>query len=331
MMTMRFSKRHTQQSVTYIELLMVAVLSGMIILGLSGIVGQALQSGASTQVQNQLQRDADFAMQRMVQSLSHTRLLLLPFTDNVDSEWREYVREETVPASTPESGSVKATAVLAMTLPAYSDLNGDSIPDADNDADGLIDEDLPDDASNDRAPGIRNIDDSGSGFVDFWLTGDENDDEYIDGSNEDPINGIDDDQDGLVDEDPPADMNNDNCPGVCGVDEDQDGLIDEGSDEDDDEDGTSNEDWYDPLVFYLDNGSLIERTPVPWDESGDGSITGRDYIKTVIAEHVRRFRVERIKQGLDTALRVDLWLVLYDPETEQEVSLRTQVLLGGIL
>lgn len=48
--------------------------------------------------------------------------------------------------------------------------------------------------------------------------------------------GADDDLDGLVDEDPAGDANDDGCPGICGVDDDLDGQIDEGDAADDDED-----------------------------------------------------------------------------------------------
>ena len=54
-------------------------------------------------------------------------------------------------------------------------------------------------------------------------------------SRRDPINGIDDDGDGSIDEDPPADTNGDGCAGVCGVDDDGDGIDDEGARHDDDE------------------------------------------------------------------------------------------------
>ena len=38
---------------------------------------------------------------------------------------------------------------------------------------------------------------------------------------------------------------------------------------DDDEDGQDDEDWFDPVVFYLQGSALIERRAVPWDENGD--------------------------------------------------------------
>ena len=51
-------------------------------------------------------------------------------------------------------------------------------------------------------------------------------------------------------------------------------AVDEGAVADDDEDGSSDEDWYDPLVFYLAGSSLVQRTPVPWDVDSSGSVTG---------------------------------------------------------
>ena len=39
-----------------------------------------------------------------------------------------------------------------------------------------------------------------------------------------------------------------------------------------------NEDWYDPVVFYLNGDNLMQRTPVPWDVNGGGFVTGLDFI-----------------------------------------------------
>ena len=58
-----------------------------------------------------------------------------------------------------------------------------------------------------------------------------------------------------------------------------------------------NEDWYDPVVFYLNGDNLMQRTPVPWDENGSGFVTGLDFITEPIAENVTRFRVERHSTG----------------------------------
>jgi hypothetical protein len=268
-------------------------------------------------------------MDQMVNAVGQTRLLLLPLDDKPFSNWRENVREETVPPSPPEGSSTKATAVLAVTQSLRVDLDGDGTPDADNDGDGRIDEDPPDDMHNDFGAGVYLIDDDGDGFVDESLDGD--DDEGPFEQNEDPINGIDDDNDNNIDEDASADTNGDAAPGIVWVDDDGDGSIDEGNQDDDDEDGTLNEDWLDPVVFYLDNGTLMQRTPVPWDETAAGGITGRDFVVAPVAENVTRFRVERLARGSGRAQLVDLTLELTSPETGDTVSLHTQVRVGGAL
>jgi len=325
---------HTGRSIrasrgfSYVELLIVVVISSMITLSLMGVVGTAADSSDALQARNELNREARFAMQQMVKAVSHTRRLLLPFNDNPYTDYPEHIREQTIPPSPPIGSSTLASAVLAVTLPAYIDLDGNGVPDADNDGDGFIDEDLGEDTHNDFGSGVYAIDDDGDGDVDNSL--DIDDDERLDLESEDPINGIDDDGDNNIDEDPSADMNEDGCPGFCGVDEDGDGNIDEGNVNDDDEDGSSDEDWYDPLVFYLAGDVLRQRTPVPWDETGDSNVNGRDFVVADIAKNVTRFRVEKVA---DTARgeRVDLTLELTDPASGESVSLHTSARLGGKL
>ncbi len=305
-------------------------IAALIIAGLGGVVGQALQSQDAVSETNKLTRDARFAMQRMVRSVSHSRLLLLPLRDKSASNWPENIREQTVPASPPIGDSTLATAVLAVTLPLYSDLDGDGYPDADDDRDGLIDEDLPNDRNYDFAPGIYLIDDDGDGQVDESPSFGWDDDETNAQVNEDPIDGVDNDDDNNIDEDNASDMNGDGCPGLCGVDDDADGTIDEGSADDDDEDGGEFDDWYNPVVFYLSGGTLKQRTPVPWDISGGGLVGGQDFITSDIADNVTRFRVERLDNGSVFEV-IDLTLELTSPLTGEIVSLQTQVRLGGAL
>jgi len=323
--------RTSQHGFTYVELLIVLAITALIIAGLTGVVGQALQSQDVVSEKNKLTRDARFAMQRMLRSVSSTRRLLLPLKDNPNSNYPENLREQTLPPSAPIGTSTLATAVLAVTLPTDVDLDANLVADADNDGDGLIDEDLPADSQNDGKAGIRGIDDDGNGITDFIFspTGDDDESNNL-AQSEDPINGIDDDADGSIDEDPPADMNEDGCPGTCGVDDDADGLIDEGSVADDDEDGAVDEDWYDPVVFYLNNGDLKERQPVPWDANADSVISGADFIESVIAENVSRFRVERLDNGSAMDV-IDLTLELTSPLTGETVSLQSQVRVGGAL
>jgi len=318
-----------QAGFTLIELLVATTLAALLIVGLGGVVGQVATTRDAIQDKNELTRQARFAMEQMVRTVSHSRLLLLPLNDKPSTNWPEHIREQTVPPSPPIGDSTLATAVLAVTLPATQDLDGDGFADADDDRDGRIDEDLPEDIHNDAAPGIYQIDDGGGGFVDEGPDAD--DDEAFFTEGEDPINGIDDDGDANIDEDPSANMNEDGCPGVCGVDDDADGSVDEGGVNDDDEDGQQDEDWYNAVVFYLNGSTLMQRTPVPWDETGIGGISGRDFISSDIAENITRFRVERVAGVAGTEQLVDITLELTSPASGEMVSLQTQVRIGGAL
>ena len=328
-MNRRQSSGYMQGGFTLLELLLAMVLASILIAGLSSVTGQVLATRDHVTEHNDLNRQARFAMEQMVRMVSHSRLLLLPQNDKPATDWPEHIREQTVPPSPPIGSSFLATAVLAVTLPAFVDLDGDGFPDADDDRDGRIDEDLPEDIHYDFSAGVYGIDDGGNGFPDdSW---EYDDDEYGWVEGEDPVNGVDDDGDGNIDEDPSANMNEDGCPGACGVDDDGDGNLDEGSVDDDDEDGQADEDWYNALVFYLDNGVLKQRTPVPWDESGNGFISGRDYITSDIVENVTRLRIERVPGTLGSVQLVDLTLELTSPDSGERVSLQTRVRVGGAL
>ena len=316
---------------TLLELLIALTLSGLLVAAMTGLVSNTLGSDEIVQERNQLQQDARFAMERMVRTISHSPRLLLPSNDNPNTNWPEHIREQTVPASPPIGNSTFATAVLAVTLPEYVDLDADGYPDADDDRDGQIDEDLPNDIHHDFEPGIMLIDDDGDGNVDEGSGWAEDDEDGIE--NEDPIDGIDNDGDGAIDEDPPSDINDDGCPGLCGVDDDGDGNIDEGGAENDDEANSEFEDAYDPVVFYLDGDTLMERMPVPWNEDGnsspDGPNDGRDVVASPIAENVTRLRFEKA----DTAAGGPLILIDLEltGETGAAVSLSARVRLGGAL
>ena len=314
-----------------LELLVAIIIAALLIAGLGGITGQALDTYAMVDDKNQLTREARYAMEQMVRAVSHSRRLILPLPDKTVTPFIENIREQTVPASTPPAGSSFATAVLAVTLPDYYDLDSNGIPDADNDGDGRIDEDPPADISFDNKPGLAGIDDDGNGVADYAFSPLADDDESNDlAQNEDPVNGSDDDGDGITDEDPGADNNGDGCAGLCGVDDDGDGSVDEGAAADDDEDGISDEDWIDVLVFYLNGSTLVQRTPVPWDISGGGLVSGLDVIVEPIAENVTRLRIERVAQA-GRSQRVDITLELTSPVSGESISLHTRVRVGGAL
>ncbi|MGI9289137.1 MAG: PilW family protein [Pseudomonadales bacterium] len=323
---MRFNRHCTQKrksalqqpGFTYIELLVSLMIGSLLMLGITSALSTGFGASEPVRGKNALNQQARFAMQRMQRALSTSPWLLVPFADRDSSPgWKENERD-----------------VLAVTLSHDIDRDGDGIADADNDGDGLIDEDLPEDTSNDAASGIVGIDDDGNGVVDDGVAA--NDDEYNVlnwpiFTNEDVVDANDDDVDGTVDDDPPADMNGDGCSGSCDVDEDGDGNTNEDDPEDDDEDGQSDEDWYDAVVFYLNGSDLIERTPVPWDEDGSGGTPdGRDFVEQTIAENVTLFAVVREPMTNERAQLVTLTLQLTDSDG-QSVQLTTQVRVGGAI
>ena len=295
---------------TLVELLVTLVIFALVMVSLNGLLSGSLQARDTAQRKNALSRDVRFAMDRITTAVERSPRLILPMVDDPATGQDESARD-----------------VLTVLLDPARDLDNDGIPDADNDADGKLDEDLPDDANNDEAAGVRLIDDDNDGSTDED-NDEDNDEDATD--DEDPINALDDDGDGTIDEDPPADMNADGAPGIAGVDDDDDGSTDEGDVNDDDEDGAIDEDWWDTVTFYLQSGNVIERTPVPWDETGGGGITGLDYVESTLVENVTDFRVERIPQPLGHALLLDVTLELTNAEGEV-VTLNTQVRVGGAL
>ena len=317
------AREKTETGFTIIEILISLAIAALLLTATTGLVNRVLETQEDTSSRNDTLRDGRFAMQRMIMAVLGTERLLLPLADNPNTNWREHVREETVPASAPEGASTRATAVLAVTLDPTIDTDADGFADGDNDNDGRVDEDVGADHTNDGAAGIISIDDDGDGLVDESAIEDDDEDEDQSGNkDEDRINSIDDDADGAVDEDFGADMNEDGQAGVSGFDDDGDGLVDESDFNDDDEDEDNDEDWLDPVVFFLNNSTLVERRPVlnPSD--------GADFSEYTIADNVTRFRVERIPDAGKRAVLVDITLDLTLPGGES-VNLNTRIRVGG--
>jgi prepilin-type N-terminal cleavage/methylation domain-containing protein len=310
-----------QDGFTIVELLIALVIAAMLLTAMTGLIDSVFETRDDTAVRSTATRDARFAMQRMVTAVLGTERLMLPLADNPNTNWRESVREETVPASLPEGDSTLATAVLAVTLDPTLDNDSDGFADADNDKDGRVDEDLGGNFTWDGRAGIRDIDDDGDGAVDEGFASDRDDDE--DGvADEDWIDGIDNDGDGAVDEDVPSDNNNDGQPGISGFDDDGDGSTDEGLNTDNDEHEPSGDDWLDPVVFYLDGTTLMERQPnlTSW--------WGGDFSEYPIADNVTLFRVERIPDDGRRSVLVDITLEVTLPDLDT-VSLNARVRVGG--
>ncbi len=322
------SSLHKNSGFTLIEVLLALVMAALLFAGLLGVIANGLAVHDDVVNHNAIARDARFALQRMVRAVSHSQRLLLPLAENPATAYSESVREP---------------GVLAVTLDPTLDRDRDGWADANNDRDFLdlnnnsvrdageperIDEDPGSDNINDGAHGIVGIDDDNDGSVDEgpppdpfgkYLDNDEDGAEI-----EDELNGKDDDLDGAIDEDLPGDMNNDGEDGLIGVDDDRDGSIDENPPPDDDEDGNNNEDWFDPVVYYLNGTDLIERLPAinPSD--------GADFTETVIAGNITRFRVERLDVPGSRRQLVELMLDLSDAGGKT-VSLQSRVRVGGAL
>jgi hypothetical protein len=249
---------------------------------------QSMDAWSASNERNELNRQAQLAMQRVTAAVLGTKHLLIPLAENPATAWSESIRN-----------------VLAVTLDPTLDRDGDGYADADNDKDGKVDEDLPADNTNDGVAGIIGLDSNGDGLVNNGSVKDNDEDGQ---SGEDPLNGLDDDGDGSVDEDIPAHM----VGGAQG-----------NTYQDDDGDGRTNEDWYDVVAYYLNNGSLIERMP------NINPVDGRDYTERSIAEHVTSFRVQRLAPNPnDRSVVLDITLTLTGA-SGQQVSLTTRLRVGG--
>ena len=100
---------------------------------------------------------------------------------------------------------------------------------------------------------------------------------------------VDNDNDGKIDEDQPGDMNGDGCPGFCFRDDNGDGIVDNSTANDDDEDGMVDEDPIDPLIYYVNNGSLYEKKIIWNPATNSNDVTDKKLI-----DNVAQFRVERL-------------------------------------
>lgn len=157
----------------------------------------------------------------------------------------------------------------------------------DNDGDGLSDEDPGKDMTGDGASGIMGIDDNNDSIVD----GGHPDDDDEDGSHE---------EDGLE---------------AGYIDNDLDGRFDEDSDNNffltdgnDDGDVSTDEDPFDPLIYYLNGTTLMERQNVLNSTVSDN----------VIVENVSEFRVTRRRVNGNTL--IDIYLKLDNGNDSVELS-----------
>jgi len=220
------TNRAGNRGLTLIELLVSIVVVTLIASVISGLLATTLEAYRAGMDKLEMQREAAYAMNRMVQYTRNARFVFVP------------------------NGRRSLADVLAVSAGI------------DTDGDGLVDEDSSHDLTDDGKPGVAGIDDDGDGLIDEGHKDDDDEDGSV---NEDPIDGIDNDGDGSIDEDPKRDANDDGKAGIKGFDDDDDGEVDEGPKEDDDEDGEVDEDPAEPIVFYVDGDTLMESHPVYGD------------------------------------------------------------------
>ncbi|MDH3764086.1 MAG: type II secretion system GspH family protein, partial [Gammaproteobacteria bacterium] len=81
--------RSRQRGFTYIEMMLSVAITGLIMLGMMGLLNTATEAGGSVRGSNDLTRQARFAMQRMARFAGHSRRLLLPLRDKPLTNWPE--------------------------------------------------------------------------------------------------------------------------------------------------------------------------------------------------------------------------------------------------
>ena len=105
-----YARIKAQRGFTLIELVITTVIGVLVIAGLNGVVRTTLETQAVLEERIELMQQADFAIQRIVSTVSNSRRLLLPLSDNPNTNWPEHIREQTVPPSPPIGSSTLATA-----------------------------------------------------------------------------------------------------------------------------------------------------------------------------------------------------------------------------
>ncbi len=140
---------------------------------------------------------------------------------------------------------------------------------------------------------------------------------------------VDTDGDGLIDEDPGADLTGDGAPGILGIDDDGDGSVDEnmedGQYEDDDEDAFKffgwqrvNEDKVDGQNYIFDGDGYIDEDPGE-DLNGDGApgILGKDDNgKGGIDEGGIDMKADDDEDGKVNEDPIEYWVYYCDPDCD---------------
>jgi prepilin-type N-terminal cleavage/methylation domain-containing protein len=232
----------SRRGLTLLELLLAATITALIAAAAAAALASCLQAQSAASRRAALYNEGIMAMERITGYVRISTFLLIPNN-------RKPVRNLLV-----FSGTVNDDNDYYFNDPLFP----------------RIDEDTGDDMTNDGVSGILGYDITGGlgGLANHLLSKDDDEDLLV---NEDPLDGIDNDGDGNIDEDVGADMNGDGAPGIAGMDDNGDGIVDNGAGpNDDDEDGLVNEDPLNPYVFVF-NAAAKTLTEIP-PPGGAGSV-----------------------------------------------------------
>ena len=228
---------NAQRGIALVELLVAALIAALVLGSLTAVLTGLRRSDSVLSERALLQRDARLALERIAAMVEASTRLMVPL--EVTTATRD---------------------VLAVALPPELDRNGDGYADADNNKNGVVDDDLPADETNDGGAGIIGIDDDGNGLVDYG------------------VSVADNDENGTIGSAPVAPK--------------------------------TGADWIDPVVYYRVGTQLVERLP------NIAPFNGNDYSVRPIADNVTAFSVTRIATGNRRYREVLVQLTLTGPGGE---------------
>ena len=127
-----------QRGISQAELLASLAIAAILMAAVGTAMYQSMNAWSASNERNELNRQAQLAMQRITAAVLGTKHLLIPLAENPATAWSESIRD-----------------VLAVTLDPTLDRDGDGFADADNDEDGQSGEDP-----------VNGTDDDGDGSID---------------------------------------------------------------------------------------------------------------------------------------------------------------------
>ena len=224
--------RPNEKGLTLVELLVTITIMGIIATAAMPLLSTSLEANRQGTARSGLYQEGLMAMERMTAGVKQCTYLLIP---NAHAPVRDILAF---------SGTVNEDNDYYFGDPLFP----------------RIDEDPDKDMTDDNESGIQGLDDDGDALTDESTPADDDEDGLLE---EDPLDGLDNDGDGNIDEDFDNDITNDGEPGIIGMDDDGDGSVDEGQFKDDDEDGDKDEDGLNPLIYSWDSATktLTESLP----------------------------------------------------------------------